>query len=83
MDVLAGAILLFLVMDPVGNVPIFISLLKDLPAKRRRLVVLRELFIALVVLLVFWAIGPWVLDLLHLRQESVSIAGGIVLFLIG
>ncbi|MCB1607399.1 MAG: YhgN family NAAT transporter [Xanthomonadales bacterium] len=83
MDVLAGAILLFLVMDPVGNVPIFISLLKDLPAKRRRLVVLRELFIALVVLVVFWAIGPWVLDLLHLRQESVSIAGGIVLFLIG
>ena len=83
MDVLAGAILLFLVMDPVGNVPIFISLLKDLPVKRRHIVVLRELFIALVVLVVFWAIGPWVLDLLHLRQESVSIAGGIVLFLIG
>ncbi len=83
MDVLAGAILLFLVMDPVGNVPIFISLLKDLPAKRRRMVVLREMFIALIVLVVFWAIGPWVLNLLHLRQESVSIAGGIVLFLIG
>ena len=83
MDVLAGAILLFLVMDPVGNVPIFISLLKDLPASRRRLVVLRELFVALIVLVIFWAIGPWVLNLLHLRQESVSIAGGIVLFLIG
>lgn len=83
MDLLAAAILLFLVMDPVGNVPIFISLLKDLPAKRRRLIVLRELFIALLVLAVFWAIGPRVLDLLHLRQESVSIAGGIVLFLIG
>lgn len=83
MDVLAGAILLFLVMDPVGNVPIFISLLKDLPPSRRRIVVLREMFVALVVLVIFWAIGPWILNLLHLRQESVSIAGGIVLFLIG
>ena len=83
MDVLAGAILLFLVMDPVGNVPIFISLLKGLPPSRRRMVVLREMFVALVVLVIFWAIGPWLLNLLHLRQESVSVAGGIVLFLIG
>lgn len=83
MDLIAAAILLFLVMDPVGNVPIFISLLKDLPPARRRLVVAREMLIALAVLAAFWAIGPTVLAWLHLRQESVSIAGGIVLFLIG
>ncbi|MCB1587832.1 MAG: YhgN family NAAT transporter [Xanthomonadales bacterium] len=83
MDLLAAAILLFLVMDPVGNVPIFITLLKDLPAARRRLVVIREMLIALLVLAIFWAVGPTVLEWLHLRQESVSIAGGIVLFLIG
>ena len=83
MDLLAAAILLFLVMDPVGNVPIFITLLKDLPAARGRLVVIREMLIALLVLAIFWAVGPTVLEWLHLRQESVSIAGGIVLFLIG
>lgn len=83
MDLFAAAILLFLVMDPVGNVPIFISLLKDLPPARRRLVVMRELLIALVVLVVFWAVGPLLLEWLHLRQESVSVAGGLVLFIIG
>ncbi len=83
MDLFAAAILLFLVMDPIGNVPIFISLLKDLPPARRRLIVMRELLIALLVLVIFWAAGPLVLEWLHLRQESVSVAGGIVLFIIG
>ena len=83
MDLFAAAILLFLVMDPVGNVPIFISLLKDLPPARRRLVVMRELLIALLVLVLFWAVGPLLLKWLHLRQESVSVAGGLVLFIIG
>jgi small neutral amino acid transporter SnatA (MarC family) len=54
-----------------------------LPAPRRRIVLVRELLIALAVLmLVLWG-GKYALDLMHLRQESVSIAGGIVLFLIG
>ncbi|HET6602734.1 MAG TPA: YhgN family NAAT transporter [Xanthomonadaceae bacterium] len=83
MSLLSAAILLFLILDPVGNVPFFLSLLKGLSPARRRWVIVRELLIALAVLLVFLFAGRYLLALMHLRQESVSIAGGIVLFLIG
>ena len=80
---LSAACLLFLILDPLGNIPIVLSLLKPLAPKRRRIVLLRELLIALGVLMAFLWGGIHVLEAMHLRQESVSIAGGIVLFLIG
>ncbi|HET7330554.1 YhgN family NAAT transporter [Dyella sp.] len=83
MTTMSAAILLFLIMDPLGNIPFFLTLLKDVPPKRRRAVMVRELLIALAVLLLFLMGGQLILKLLQLRQESVSIAGGIVLFLIG
>ncbi len=83
MTTLSAALLLFLILDPLGNIPLFLSLLKPLSAKRRRWVLIRELLIALAVLFVFLWAGRYVLAAMHLRQESVSIAGGIVLFLIG
>ncbi len=83
MTTLSAALLLFLILDPLGNIPVFLSLLKPLSAKRRRWVLIRELLIALGVLFVFLWAGRYVLAAMHLRQESVSIAGGIVLFLIG
>ena len=83
MTVAAAALLLFLILDPLGNVPVVLSLLRPLPPARQRLVMARELIIALVVLLLFLWFGQYVLEAMHLRQESVSIAGGIVLFLIG
>lgn len=83
MTTLSAALLLFLILDPLGNIPVFLSLLEPLPAKRRRWVLIRELLIALVVLFIFLWAGRYVLAAMHLRQESVSIAGGIVLFLIG
>lgn len=83
MTTLSAALLLFLILDPLGNIPVFLGLLKPLPAHRRRRVLARELLIALGVLFVFLWGGKYVLELMHLRQESVSIAGGIVLFLIG
>ena len=83
MTIAAAALLLFLILDPLGNIPILLSLLKDQPAARQRRILLRELLIALVVLMLFLWGGQYALELMHLRQESVSIAGGIVLFLIG
>ena len=83
MTTLSAALLLFLILDPLGNIPVFLSLLKPLPSNRRRWVLIRELLIALGVLFVFLWAGRYVLAAMHLRQESVSIAGGIVLFLIG
>ncbi len=83
MEIISTALLLFLIMDPLGNIPVFLSLLKPLPKKRQRIVLVRELLIALAVLLGFLWAGKHVLQVMHLRQESVSIAGGIILFLIG
>jgi multiple antibiotic resistance protein len=82
MDLLSAVITLFLIMDPVGNIPLFLSVLKDVAPERRRIVLIREICIAYVVLLLFLFIGAYVLRLLHLQQETISIAGGIVLFLI-
>lgn len=83
MTTLSAALLLFLILDPLGNIPVFLGLLKPLPPARRRVVLARELLIALAVLFAFLWGGKYVLEAMHLRQESVSIAGGIVLFLIG
>ena len=83
MTVASAALLLFLLLDPLGNIPVFLSILRRLPPRRQRIVIARELLIALGVLMVFLWGGQYVLEAMHLRQESVSIAGGIVLFLIG
>lgn len=81
-DLLSAVVTLFLIMDPLGNVPIFLSVLKRVPQERRRAIVIREVLIAYVVLLVFLLLGDHALRLLHIEQETISIAGGIVLFLI-
>src|SRR5690606_20568691 len=83
MTIASAAILLFLILDPLGNIPVFLSLLRGMPAHRQRVVLVREMLIALGVLMAFLWGGKYALELMHLRQESVSIAGGIVLFLIG
>jgi len=83
MSTLSAGVLLFLIMDPLGNIPLFLSILRNVAPERRRLVLVRELLIALAVLFAFLFGGRYLLHLLQLKQESVSIAGGIVLFLIG
>ena len=81
-DVLSAVITLLLVMDPLGNVPLFLSVLKTVAPKRRRTVLIREIGIAYVVLVAFLFVGEYLLRFLGLEQEAVSMAGGIVLFLI-
>jgi small neutral amino acid transporter SnatA (MarC family) len=53
MDVLSAVVTLFLVMDPLGNVPLFLSVLKTVPPPRRRRVLVREILIAYAVLVAF------------------------------
>jgi multiple antibiotic resistance protein len=81
-DVFSAVITLFLIMDPLGNIPLFLSALKVVPPERRRIVLLREIVIAYVVLLMFLFLGNHILQFLGLEQEAISISGGIVLFLI-
>jgi multiple antibiotic resistance protein len=82
METLSAAVTLFLVLDPFGNVPFFLSVLKGVPEARRQRVVIRELLIAYVTLLLFLFGGRYFIEMIHLRTESISIAGGIILFLI-
>ncbi|MET0329533.1 MAG: MarC family protein, partial [Luteimonas sp.] len=83
MTVASAALLLFLILYPLGNIPVFLSMLRRLTPQRQRIVLARELLIALFVLMAFLWAGKYALEVMHLRQESVAIAGGIVLFLIG
>ena len=82
MDMLSAVVTLFLVMDPLGNVPLFLSILKTVPPARRRTVLVREILFAYVVLVVFLLAGEYLLRFLGLEQQAISIAGGVVLFLI-
>jgi multiple antibiotic resistance protein len=82
MRIFFNAITLLLIMDPLGNIPPFLSALKTVEPDRRRKILLREILIAYVVLLAFLFAGKYILRLLSLQEETVSIAGGIVLFLI-
>ena len=56
MTVLAAILLLVIIMDPIGNVPIFLTVLKNIPAEKRRRIIIRELLIALIVLLFFMCV---------------------------
>ena len=82
MDLIGAFVLLFVVMDPLGNIPIFVSVLDHVRPERRYRVLARELIIALVILFAFLFGGQYLLAALHLSQYSVSVAGGIILFLI-
>lgn len=82
MDFITTALLLFLVLDPLGNVPLYLTQLRAVPEARRRHVALRELGIAYLVLLFFFFAGAAFMKLLALDLAAVRIAGGVVLFLI-
>jgi MarC family membrane protein len=81
-DIISAATLLFLVLDPLGNIPIFLSVLEDVAPERRTRVLLRELVLALLVLLAFLFFGQYLLGFLQLSEHAIRIAGGIILFLI-
>ncbi len=82
MEILSAAAMLFLIMDPLGNLPVFLSILKHIDPKRRRVILIRELCIALVILLGFLFGGQTILNFLHVEPETLSISGGIILFII-
>lgn len=82
MNLVSFAVTLFLVLDPFGNAPVFHTVLSKIPEHRRKTVLARELLIALVMLLGFLFAGPYLLGFLGLRSHTLSISGGIVLFLI-
>lgn len=69
-------------MDPLGNVLLFLSALKPVEPSRYRLVIVRELLIALVIMVLFLFLGRYVLDLLHVSRAALTAGGGFILLLI-
>lgn len=81
-DMLSMAFALFLLMDSIGNVPIFASILKNVDPKRQRTIIIRELIIALLIIVLFYFIGETLLSFLSVKMPTIMISGGIILFLI-
>ncbi len=82
MTIYSASLTLFLVMDPLGNVPVFLSVLNSVEPKRRHRIILRETFIAFSILVLFLFFGQYILKGLNITEPALGIAGGIILFLI-
>ena len=81
-DLFSASILLLLVLDPFGNLPIVVSITSRMPRERRVPIVLRECLVAYLLLIAFLAGGRTFMEWLQLSDVSLAIAGGIILFLI-
>jgi MarC family membrane protein len=79
---LSAFILLLLVLDPLGSLPIYIPILRQVPAHRRNLVAAREVGIALIVLLFFMYFGDAFLRVMRLSERSLEVAGGVILLMV-
>jgi MarC family membrane protein len=81
-EFLSAVVLLLLVTDPFGNVPLVPALVAGCDPKRRTWVIVRECMIAYAILLAFMFGGHGFLQVMHLSEAALSIAGGVILFLI-
>ncbi|MBX3620085.1 MAG: MarC family protein [Rhizobacter sp.] len=79
---LSAFILLLLVLDPLGSLPIFIPVMRQVPAHRRSWVALREVGIAFAVLFAFMFLGEGFLRVMHLSERSLEVAGGVILLMV-
>jgi MarC family membrane protein len=81
-EFLSAVILLLLVVDPFGNVPLVNAMLAGVAPGRRRRVILRECAVAFAILAAFMTFGRELLFVMHLSETSLTIAGGVILFMI-
>lgn len=81
-SIISTAILLMFVLDPFGNVPLVLAILKDLDAKKKREIIVRESLFGLGILLIFLFFGESFLNIFHLETAAVTIAGGVIFFVI-
>ena len=80
-SIFSMAFTLFLLMDPIGNIPIYLSVLQDIKPSKRISIILRESSIALAIILLFTLIGNPLLDALSIQRPTLFVAGGVILFL--
>lgn len=82
MTIFAVALSLFLLMDPIGNIPLFLTILKEIDPKRQQRIIFRESLLALLLISTFYFLGEWLLGILGITPQAVRISGGIILFII-
>jgi len=82
MDILGLIVMLVIVIDPFGNIPLFYAVLGDVPVERHRRILARELLFALIIMLGFLFLGNHMLEFLELKTSTLRVSGGVVLFLI-
>lgn len=82
MDLLSATVLLFFVMDPLGNVPLFLSALKNVEPSKHGRIIIRDLLIALAILITFLFVGRYILSALGVSSAALTAAGGVILLLI-
>jgi len=82
MSLLSVTLALFLIMDPLGNVSSYLSLVDGIDPKKQKYIVIREMLIALATMIVFNYLGEVIFSVLHLSETTVRIASGVILFLI-
>jgi len=80
MNLFSVALILFLIMDPIGNISSYLSLVKTLPPARQRWVLLREMLIALSAILLFNFVGEFIFHVLELNDVTLQMAAGVILF---
>jgi len=82
MTLFSITIMIFLIMNPLGNLPVFLSTLKPIDPKRHSFLIMRETFIAFIILTIFMFFGEYFLRGVQISDQALGIAGGIILFLI-
>lgn len=81
-SIISTAILLMFVLDPFGNVPVVLAILKNVDVKKKKEIIIRESFFGLGILLIFLFFGESFLSIFHLETAAVTIAGGVIFFVI-
>jgi multiple antibiotic resistance protein len=82
MNLFSLTVILFLIMDPIGNISSFLSQLKEVPLERKKKIILREMLIALAAMLLFNFIGEYIFNILEISDTTVKLASGAILFLV-
>ncbi len=82
LSIISTAIVLLFILDPFGNIPLLLSVLKNVDKQRHRSIILREMFIGLAILLFFLFLGDRFLSIFGLETQAISISGGIIFLII-
>lgn len=83
MDLVTVTVTLLIIMDPIGNINTFLKMMDGIPKSRQRWIIVREMLIALAVMLLFNLIGEWIFQYLALSEIAVMLSAGLILFLTG